>query len=759
MQGPLRVWVLVVACAGAGGLLVGTQLDRISPADAGRGRTSSGTPPPTALEPADLPARLESAEVPHPRDVAPIILMTEADILPSDEVWWPHQLLVRAASRDALYGLAEGLQARVVSSAAVDGLGVLLLPDGVDESEAADQLRHHPSVDSVARHAITRGVHRAEWSEQAAAPDARGTQWFVSAVGASRQRATSETWVAVLDTGLAHASGWASTAALGPTEFVAARTLEDTPLVDPWDYLRQSPHPLDEHQQGTHVTSLIASQGALTGLAPGVAILPYKVLDADGQGTELALVDALYWAAWAEADVVHMGLALADGYHPSEVLLEALGYVDAGGAVMVSPAGDEAAVGSRWPAASPAVISVGASCLAEGGLDRAPYSNWGGDIELVAPGGCLDRDVDGDGQPDGILAESFPLNQPDAVGHTWLEGTGPAAALVTAGVAQLLEAGVSPRAVRARLQVGAAPLVSRAEGTGAGTLRLDASAAEGHSPAPYGAEAAHYSVVLTPWRTVTSAGSAPAIRITVVDDAGVPVTGAHVHGHFRGTTASVFSCETDRGFCAVEGLPTTEAAVGWTVTVAGVDTGPVRYAPRRAGLADGTTVDTLDAIARHLAGSLAFDGGMAPIGRHDPGGAHEGLGETAPAYTFVGGGLRTSPFGIIASPPLVELLGVVSEEPLDTGRMTDPADLVTITLPGSTTLFAIRGAGSLPGRVASRTPEEDSCLGMPACPTTVVLDSGLVVGATRGRAVRSARSADAGLLVVRSLVETLAGSD
>lgn len=755
MQHPLRVWAVVVACSGAGGTLLGSQLRKdvpemsaptakpVSPSSRERNPAHTGATPHTSVASSTS---------------SPMVLLNDADVLSSVDDWWPRQVLVRATTIDALNALADEVQAEVVHSAAVDGLGVLLLPEGVDEQEAVAGLLGHPSVVDAARHGIVR-LGRTHAAVTVPPDSSLGpARWLQASAERSETRATARSWVAVLDTGLAYASGWAQTAALGQTEFVAAPSLVETPLVDPWDYLRQSAHPVDEHQQGTHVASLIASGGAMEGLASGAAILPYKVLDAAGQGTELALIDALYWSAWADVDVVHMGLSFSDAYHPSEALLEALGYVDAVGAVMVSAAGDGSEMGSTWPAASPVVVSVGASCPGASGLELAPYSNEGGDVDLLAPGGCLDRDVNQDGLPDGVVAESFPLNDPSRPGPILMEGTGQAAAMVSAGAVQLLEHGVAAGDVRALLQAGAAPIPDTLQGAGVGTLRIDGALEAVSNRTHLGSEAGGFGVGLTPWRKVDrQGGTRPAARILVVDARGRPVSGARVYGHFRGTTASSFSCETNLGTCDVEGQATTDDLVGWSVTVAAVGVGAARYAPSRVAVGDTRTVTALRALADHFAGTLSFGGGRAPVGRRDPGGVVDGLGELAPAVVFEGGGDgRIHPYGIIVSPQLLQLMGVVSEESVGAGRHSQSLEVSTISLPGGHTVYAIHRLDPQPGApgILSPEPGEPSCLGTEGCPSSVVLASGAVVGAARGRALQTLLGARPALHGLRASVET-----
>ena len=75
--------------------------------------------------------------------------------------------------------------------------------------------------------------------------------------------------------------------------------------------------------------------------------------------------------------------------------------VRAQGVVVVAAAGNDAASAPQTPASCPNVISV----ASVGPLrTRAPYSNFGPSVDVAAPGGDMSRDVNGDGQPDGVYS-------------------------------------------------------------------------------------------------------------------------------------------------------------------------------------------------------------------------------------------------------------------------------------------------------------------------------------------------------------------
>jgi serine protease len=156
----------------------------------------------------------------------------------------------------------------------------------------------------------------------------------------------------------------------------------------------------DDEGHGTHVTGTIC---ALTNNGVGVAgvmwdatILPLKVLDSEGNGSVWVLAKAILYAAGllddpnfprnpAPVDVINMSL----GTDTSDPLMqEAIERVlSSTQIIMVAAAGNDSEP-VMYPAAYPGVIAVGAVDYNEYGTPSiASYSNWGPEIDVVAPGG------------------------------------------------------------------------------------------------------------------------------------------------------------------------------------------------------------------------------------------------------------------------------------------------------------------------------------------------------------------------------------
>ena len=264
---------------------------------------------------------------------------------------------------------------------------------------------------------------------------------------------------------------------------------------------------------GTHVAGTI---GAATNGGVGVAgvdwsakILPVRMLGVGG-GSLVDIVEGTLWAAGfpiagvptnpTPAHVINLSLG---GTAPcSSFTQEAFDRIAAdapNAAIVVVAAGNENAdAGFATPANCGGVIAVGATDLRG---HRAPYSNYGPRVDVMAPGGDLTADRNDDGFPDGVLS----LSRDDATGtfgYLFLNGTSMAAPHV-AGVISLMKAldpDLSLTAALATLTSSASPLTAaacgRPSGSDCGAGLIDAAAAvtaiaDGDVPTPGGGAIAY----------------------------------------------------------------------------------------------------------------------------------------------------------------------------------------------------------------------------------------------------------------------------
>ncbi len=197
---------------------------------------------------------------------------------------------------------------------------------------------------------------------------------------------------------------------------------------------------------GTHVAGTIGAASnnisGVSGVSWGASIMPLRALGAQG-GTSYDVMQAVRYAAGLEndsgtvpaqrADVINLSLG---GYASSLAEQQLVTEARNAGVIIVAAAGNDNSSAPFYPASYNGVVSVSAVDISRG---KAPYSNFGSAIDVAAPGGNSSQDINGDGNPDGVLStagdESSGSIQPD---YRFLNGTSMAAPHV-AGVAALMK--------------------------------------------------------------------------------------------------------------------------------------------------------------------------------------------------------------------------------------------------------------------------------------------------------------------------------
>jgi len=340
----------------------------------------------------------------------------------------------RAAGR-----LAAELGGEVAWRGPRTGAYVLRFPGADETSRALADLARRPEVLDAGRQLVARGTG------VGSSPGIED-QWNLPAMMLSRRfgwGSAEGILVAVIDTGVAYEDRQDATGS-----YVLAPDLAGVEFAPGYDFVNDDAHPNDDHGHGTHVAGIIASTGPLRAIAPGAAIMPIKVLGADNLGTELGLAEGILHAAAGGADVINLSLSFSPAYFPSRLLQDAVDQAAASGALIVAAVGNHGQDVVTYPAAFREVLAVGASSLAERRghgrwwkglhrLERAPYSNRGYLIDVTAPGGRIDTDFDRDGNPDGILAQSFTAD-PTELEYLYYAGTSQAAAQISGLAAVML---------------------------------------------------------------------------------------------------------------------------------------------------------------------------------------------------------------------------------------------------------------------------------------------------------------------------------
>lgn len=297
--------------------------------------------------------------------------------------------------------------------------------------------------------------------------------------------------VAIIDTGIAYENyrpRWRERYEIAPD-------LAGSCFVAGHDFVNSDSHANDDHGHGTHVAGTVAQRTnnnlGTAGLAHSACLMPVKVLDAQGRGTYADIAEGIRFAADNGARVINLSLG---GEADAAVLREAVAYAHGDKKVtIVAAAGNNGSSTVLYPAAYDGqVIAVGATRYDK---TLTSYSSHGPSLDLVAPGGDLSVDQNGDGYGDGILQQTFDKD-PQDWGYWFYQGTSMASPHVAAVAAMVIANGTfGPESVRAALEGSAEDLGSPGRDNTYGWGLVDAAGALGAASGP--------SLTPTPTLTLT----------------------------------------------------------------------------------------------------------------------------------------------------------------------------------------------------------------------------------------------------------------
>jgi subtilisin family serine protease len=286
----------------------------------------------------------------------------------------PDGRLVVTWRSDAPATLAVDGVAEVRRSASNSRRSVVVARDGATASVAA-RLKADPRVESVVPDAIGTVV---EWPVESGTPD---DPLWSSYQADMRRIGMPAAWpvttgdasvvVAVLDTGYE-----------GAHEDLAV-----IPTVSPYNSRTGSTNVTDGYGHGTHVAGTIAAATnnatGVAGIAPGVTIMPVKVMDSNGQGYWSDFLEGVDWARTHGASVVNLSLGGTLSASQAAAWQPVFTAAWNAGVLVIAAAGNNNTGGLFYPASFAYVISVSATTNSDA---KASFSNYGPSIDLSAPG-------------------------------------------------------------------------------------------------------------------------------------------------------------------------------------------------------------------------------------------------------------------------------------------------------------------------------------------------------------------------------------
>ena len=140
-----------------------------------------------------------------------------------------------------------------------------------------------------------------------------------------------------------------------------------------WDFVNDDADPFDDAGHGTHVAGIVAGQSdTITGVAPEASLIAYKVLGANGSGSESNVIAAIERAADPNGDgntIDHAdvaNLSLGGSGNPDDPGSVAIDNATAAGVTFCIAAGNAGAFHSiSSPGTARSAITVGASDLTD----------------------------------------------------------------------------------------------------------------------------------------------------------------------------------------------------------------------------------------------------------------------------------------------------------------------------------------------------------------------------------------------------------
>ena len=134
----------------------------------------------------------------------------------------------------------------------------------------------------------------------------------------------------------------------------------------------------DENGHGTHTAGTVV--GDLVGVAPKAMLWVAQVCGASGACSPAGMLQAINWAIEEKVDVVNISIG---GAYGSDLVSQAYEKARENGILVVAASGNNGKNRIDYPAQFTSVIAVGAI---DESFKRAEFSQYGNDLDLVAPG-------------------------------------------------------------------------------------------------------------------------------------------------------------------------------------------------------------------------------------------------------------------------------------------------------------------------------------------------------------------------------------
>src|SRR6185503_8927224 len=159
------------------------------------------------------------------------------------------------------------------------------------------------------------------------------------------------------------------------------------PIVAPYNARTGTRTITDVYGHGTHVAGTIAAQAnngmGVAGVAPGITIMPVKVMDNNGQGYWSDFLEGVDWARAHGASIINLSLGGTLSASQAAAFQPTFDAAYNAGLLVVAAAGNNNRNEAFYPASFNHVVSVAATTNSD---TTASFSNFGPAVDLSAPG-------------------------------------------------------------------------------------------------------------------------------------------------------------------------------------------------------------------------------------------------------------------------------------------------------------------------------------------------------------------------------------
>ncbi len=215
-------------------------------------------------------------------------------------------------------------------------------------------------------------------------------------------------------------------------------------IVAGYDVINNDSDPSDDNGHGSHAAGLAAAvtnnSVGIAGVCGSCRIMPVKVLDAQGSGSGFGVAQGIIWAVQNNATIINLSMGSPDD---SQTIHDAIRLAYNSGIPIIAATGNDSPNPINYPARYSETIAVGS---VDNRGNRAEDSNYGAEIDVVAPGGGYVMS-----STQWIFSTFWRMN--DSQAYAYSRGTSMATPQVTGAIGTLksLCPTISPDQIRTRL--------------------------------------------------------------------------------------------------------------------------------------------------------------------------------------------------------------------------------------------------------------------------------------------------------------------